>query len=203
MFSIKEPSKHKSYKKDDKKGDESSEEAAAAEEEKKEWESYLRVLKWNKIFLISCVIGVCIDPLFLYIPITDEENKCLRMDRTTTIVAILLRSLTDLLHIASIFYNHLYFAWSKATKPGSPIHAWLPHFLKSSPHPVADHVPLHDSRAFTLHLLVDILALLPFPQVIHQYLSSIISFFAFKTTSINYHKHMIRNIHIYTYTIYS
>ncbi|KAG8058620.1 hypothetical protein GUJ93_ZPchr0002g26071 [Zizania palustris] len=33
--------------------------------------------RWNKIFVISCLIAVSVDPLFFYIPVIDSDNTCL------------------------------------------------------------------------------------------------------------------------------
>ncbi|XP_068316271.1 cyclic nucleotide-gated ion channel 1-like [Pyrus communis] len=57
---------------------------------------------WNRIFVISCVFAVSLDPLFFYVVIMDQNNKCLRMDKTLSIIACLMRSLTDV-----IFLVHL------------------------------------------------------------------------------------------------
>ncbi|XP_021812496.1 uncharacterized protein LOC110755572 [Prunus avium] len=45
-------------------------------------------------FIISC-IAVSIDPLFFYIPVIDEENKCLGIDKKLKTAALWLRALPD------------------------------------------------------------------------------------------------------------
>ena len=57
------------------------------------WESSPQL--WSKIFIVSCIIGVLTDPLFLYIPIINEEEKCLRRDKTMKNLALVFRSITD------------------------------------------------------------------------------------------------------------
>ncbi|KAK7845225.1 cyclic nucleotide-gated ion channel 1, partial [Quercus suber] len=57
------------------------------------------LLWWNKIFVVSCVIAVSLDPLFFYIPVTNEDNKCIRLDKKLRAAAIVLRSMTDIIHI--------------------------------------------------------------------------------------------------------
>ncbi|VVA20942.1 PREDICTED: cyclic [Prunus dulcis] len=54
---------------------------------------------WNKMFVISCVFAVSLDPLFFYIPIIDQQNKCLQMDKVLQTVALILRSLTDVIFL--------------------------------------------------------------------------------------------------------
>ncbi|XP_048443026.1 cyclic nucleotide-gated ion channel 1-like isoform X2 [Pyrus x bretschneideri] len=58
---------------------------------------YLRM--WNIIFVISCVFAVSMDPLFFYVVIIDQDKKCLQMDKTLRIVALLMRSLTDVIFL--------------------------------------------------------------------------------------------------------
>ncbi|KAG8070427.1 hypothetical protein GUJ93_ZPchr0006g43167 [Zizania palustris] len=37
--------------------------------------------RWNKTFVISCIIAVSVDPLFFYIPVIDGDNNCLYLDK--------------------------------------------------------------------------------------------------------------------------
>ena len=104
------------------------------------WEYSLRM--WDRIFLVSCVIGVLIDPLFLYIPVINEEYKCLRKDERMMIVAIVIRSITDLAYILQMAVR-VGSALKMAKKLHSSIWTGLP----------------------WSYLLLDILAILPFPQV--------------------------------------
>lgn len=46
--------------------------------------------KWNKIFVLSCVIAVSIDPLFFYIPVINNNKKCLDLDHKLEITASVL-----------------------------------------------------------------------------------------------------------------
>ncbi|KAK6142697.1 hypothetical protein DH2020_023045 [Rehmannia glutinosa] len=48
--------------------------------------------RWNKIFVLSCVIAVSLDPLFFYIPVVDGKNLCLSLDENLEIIACVLRS---------------------------------------------------------------------------------------------------------------
>lgn len=104
------------------------------------WGSYPEF--WNKIFLASCVIGVTIDPLFLYIPIINEEKKCLAMDENIKFMALLLRSVTDFAYVFHIIFR-LRNASAMARELGLSIYTGLP----------------------WSYLLIDILAILPIPQV--------------------------------------
>ena len=104
------------------------------------WASYSRF--WSKIFLVSCVIGVSIDPLFLYIPVINEDEKCLAMDQKMKIVAVVLRTLTDFTYLLHLIFR-LKDALSMAKLLGSSIYNEFPRF----------------------YLFIDVLAILPHPQV--------------------------------------
>lgn len=110
---------------------------------------------FSKIFLTSWVIAVITDPYFLYIPTLNEEKKCLRMDKKLAIVALVLRSTTDLSYILHIIFQLLvgFMPNSKNCKE------WKENgFLKYTL-----------ARATTFnwsYFLIDVLAVLPIPQVV-------------------------------------
>ncbi|KAI5346255.1 hypothetical protein L3X38_014134 [Prunus dulcis] len=92
--------------------------------------------KWRKIFVISCVFAVLLDPLFLYIPIIKEDMKCIQMDKRLSKTALALRSVTDL------NYSNFKFLWNFLFPPTIVQTIW---------------------RSY---ILIDILAILPLPQVV-------------------------------------
>ncbi|CAN6693028.1 unnamed protein product [Malus baccata var. baccata] len=57
---------------------------------------------WNKIFILPCLCAILTDPLFLYVPILKDDIKCLMLDPKLKIVVLLLRSLTDLFYLMDI-----------------------------------------------------------------------------------------------------
>ncbi|KAH0658461.1 hypothetical protein KY289_027209 [Solanum tuberosum] len=109
--------------------------------------------KWNKIFVLSCVIAISLDPLFLYIPLIDNDNKCLGLDRTLEVTASVLRSFTDMfyfLHIALQFRTGFIAPSSRVFGRGVLVEdAWE----------IA-------KRYLSTYFLIDILAVLPLPQVV-------------------------------------
>ncbi|KAL6282758.1 hypothetical protein ACE6H2_013687 [Prunus campanulata] len=73
---------------------------------REKWESTdLSASFWNKMIVISCVIAISLDPLFLYIPFIDEGKRCLGMDKRLWNVALILRSLTDITFVVDIGYQ--------------------------------------------------------------------------------------------------
>ncbi|KAI3749092.1 hypothetical protein L6452_12664 [Arctium lappa] len=109
--------------------------------------------KWNKIFVLSCVIAVSVDPLFFYIPIVRDDKKCLDLDKKLQITASVLRSFTDIFYIVHIIFQF---------RTG---------FIAPSSRVFGRGVLVEDAweiakRYMSSYFLVDILAVLPLPQVV-------------------------------------
>lgn len=60
---------------------------------------------WYKIVTISFVVAMAMDPLFFYIPIIDQYNKCLRMDKKLWKISLIFRSLTDINALVHLLYR--------------------------------------------------------------------------------------------------
>ncbi|KAK6794605.1 hypothetical protein RDI58_008058 [Solanum bulbocastanum] len=108
--------------------------------------------KWNKIFVLSCVIAISLDPLFFYIPVVDNNNKCLHLDRKMEVTASVLRSITDIFYL---FHIVLQFRTG---------------FIAPSSRVFGRGVLVEDAweiakRYLSSYFLIDILAVLPLPQV--------------------------------------
>uniref|UniRef100_M1BIZ0 Cyclic nucleotide-gated ion channel 1 n=1 Tax=Solanum tuberosum TaxID=4113 RepID=M1BIZ0_SOLTU len=58
--------------------------------------------KWNKVCILVCAFAVSLDPLFLYIPVIDNKNKCLDLDKKLKNTACVLHSITDIFSIIHI-----------------------------------------------------------------------------------------------------
>ncbi|KAH9677318.1 cyclic nucleotide-gated ion channel 1 [Citrus sinensis] len=107
---------------------------------------------WNWIFLISCLIAISLDPLFLYIPVISDEKKCLRLDNKLGTAAIFLRSFLDFFHI-------IYVIFRLRTKSFAP--CW--EYPQRSLNEYAQEI----TRKYLLFFLpIDLLAILPLPQVV-------------------------------------
>ncbi|CAJ2674583.1 unnamed protein product [Trifolium pratense] len=109
--------------------------------------------QWNKIFVLLCVIAVSLDPLFFYVPVIDGENKCLSLDRGMEITATFLRTFSDVFYII-----HMIFQFRTG-------------FIAPSSRVFGRGVLVEDSwiiakRYLSSYFLVDILAILPLPQVV-------------------------------------
>ncbi|KAJ1378633.1 RmlC-like jelly roll fold [Sesbania bispinosa] len=109
--------------------------------------------KWNKIFVLLCVIAVSLDPLFFYVPVIDDVKKCLSLDSKMEITATVLRTFSDVLYIIHMFFQF---------RTG---------FIAPSSRVFGRGVLVEDSwaiawRYLSSYFLVDILAILPLPQVV-------------------------------------
>ena len=105
---------------------------------------------WRIIFGVSCVIAVSLDPLFFYVPLINEENKCIELDKKLRTISLILRSVTDIIGIINIILQVINGYTDKNsgedTDPKKTPWRWL-------------------------YFLIDILVLLPFPQVRRDFFS--------------------------------
>ncbi|KAK4607092.1 hypothetical protein RGQ29_001067 [Quercus rubra] len=107
---------------------------------------------WNKIFVLSCVISLALDPLFFYIPVMTGKEKCFHMDHTLAIIASFLRSLGDAFYVLHIIFQF---------RTG---------FVRSSSQVFGRGELIDDpvaiaKRYISTHFIIDILAVLPLPQM--------------------------------------
>ncbi|BFG23528.1 hypothetical protein CerSpe_098020 [Prunus speciosa] len=120
---------------------------------------------WIKIFIISCVFAVSLDPLFFYIPIVNEDMKCLILDKNLKAIALSFRSLTDRFYLVDIIFQILI----SLTTPKLPGDSAVTKKHKEAP--VNGNKSVKDALAIAnricrSYILVDILAVLPIPQVV-------------------------------------
>lgn len=57
--------------------------------------------KWNKIFLVACLVSLFVDPLFLYLPLVRDE-VCIDIGIELEVTLIVIRSMADSLYIIQI-----------------------------------------------------------------------------------------------------
>ncbi|KAF7826174.1 cyclic nucleotide-gated ion channel 1-like [Senna tora] len=109
--------------------------------------------KWNKIFVITCVIAVAVDPLFFYIPVIDDSRTCLKLDGNLQIIASVLRTFFDLFYILRIIFQF---------RTG---------FIAPSSRVFGRGELVNDrweimKRYIYSYFIIDILSILPLPQVV-------------------------------------
>ncbi|KAL3840658.1 hypothetical protein ACJIZ3_025249 [Penstemon smallii] len=108
---------------------------------------------WNKLFVMSCILGVSVDPLFFYLPVFNKSSNCLDIDRKLAIIATTLRTVVDafyLIHMALQFRTAYIAPSSRVFGRGE---------LVIDPAKIA-------KRYMKCHFIVDLLAVLPLPQIV-------------------------------------
>ncbi|KGN56430.1 cyclic nucleotide-gated ion channel 1 [Cucumis sativus] len=109
--------------------------------------------QWNKIFVLSSVIAVAVDPLFFYVPVLDGKDQCLTMDRQLMIIACVLRSFIDLFYLL-----HMIFEFRTGYLPPS-----LPVF--GTGELIKDPAKIAKKYLFS-NFLIDFLSIIPLPQLL-------------------------------------
>lgn len=107
---------------------------------------------WNKLFVMSCILGVSVDPLFFFLPVFNKSSNCLDIDRKLAITATTLRTVVDafyLIHMALQFRTAYIAPSSRVFGRGE---------LVIDPAQIA-------KRYLKCYFIIDFLAVLPLPQV--------------------------------------
>lgn len=110
------------------------------------------LLLWNRLFVISCILAVSVDPLFFYLPVINNSSSCLGIDRRLAIIATTLRMIVDafyLIHMALQFRTAYIAPSSRVFGRGE---------LVIDPARIA-------KRYLRSYFIIDFLAVLPLPQV--------------------------------------
>ncbi|GAB4850550.1 Putative cyclic nucleotide-gated ion channel 7 [Ancistrocladus abbreviatus] len=111
------------------------------------------LLFWNRLFVISCIVAVSIDPLFFYLPIIDHEIECLGMDLKLALTTTTLRTMIDafyLIHISFQFRTAYIAPSSRVFGRGE---------LVIDPAQIA-------RRYLQRYFIIDFLSVLPLPQIV-------------------------------------
>ena len=107
--------------------------------------------RWNIIFVLSCAIAVSVDPLFCYLPVINIPENCIELDKNLWITTIVLRSVNDIIYLMHIIFQfRTGFINKEREKLGKGLNtdAW--------------EIAM---RYLGRYFLIDILAILPIPQV--------------------------------------
>lgn len=58
------------------------------------------VLRWNRVFIVACLVALFVDPLYFYLPAVgvDENISCVKTDLKLRIVVTLFRTIADLFY---------------------------------------------------------------------------------------------------------
>ncbi|XP_009795112.1 putative cyclic nucleotide-gated ion channel 5 [Nicotiana tabacum] len=111
------------------------------------------LLLWNKLFVVSCILAVSVDPLFFYLPVFNNTANCLQIDRKLAVIATTLRTIVDafyLIHIA-LQFRTAYIAPSSRVFGRGEL--------------VIDSGQIA-KRYLRFYFIIDLLSVLPLPQIV-------------------------------------
>ncbi|PKA56984.1 Putative cyclic nucleotide-gated ion channel 9 [Apostasia shenzhenica] len=111
------------------------------------------LLRMNRLFVISCILAVSVDPLFLYLPVYEQDSNCLGIDRKLAYTSTTMRTLIDsfyLLRMALQLRTAYIAPSSRVFGRGE---------LVIDPAQIAN-------RYLRQYFIVDFLAVLPIPQIV-------------------------------------
>ncbi|KAI3771988.1 hypothetical protein L6452_03161 [Arctium lappa] len=113
------------------------------------------VLKWNRVFIVSCLLALFIDPLYFYLPGVrgGQDSWCVKTDLNLRIVVTTFRTLADLfymLHVAIKFRTAYVAPSSRVFGRGE---------LVMDPKKIA-------RRYIRTDFFIDLIATLPLPQIV-------------------------------------
>jgi len=107
------------------------------------------MFKWHWKFLVSLGIAVLyVDPLFLYLPVINQDDKCLTLDKRLMITALCFRSVFDMIYVGNIILG--YFSRKHGRTGLVPYDRQPRQIIK---------------KYLKTYFAIDILAILPIPQV--------------------------------------
>ncbi|KAL8521702.1 hypothetical protein ACS0TY_012006 [Phlomoides rotata] len=113
------------------------------------------VLKWNRIFLFSCLVALFVDPLFFFLPsvLNKHNSTCMHIDLNLGIIVTCFRTLADVLYFLHIFIKFR----TAYVSPSSRV------FGKGELVMDLDKIA---NRYLKSEFLIDIIAALPLPQIV-------------------------------------
>ncbi|KAG6745733.1 hypothetical protein POTOM_050236 [Populus tomentosa] len=111
------------------------------------------VQKWNKFFVISCLVAIFVDPLFFILLSVKQKEKCIVIDWGMTKAVVFFRCLTDAIYLLNIF---LQFRLAYVAPESRVVGAGE---LVDHPKKIAKHY-------LRGYFFIDLFVVLPLPQII-------------------------------------
>ncbi|KAJ4885066.1 putative cyclic nucleotide-gated ion channel 12 [Raphanus sativus] len=108
---------------------------------------------WRKIVLFVCVVALAFDPLFFFIPVIDSNNFCFTFDKKLGAAVCVLRTFIDTFYVIHIIFLFI----TERIAPRSQVSLRGELVLHSKAIP---------KRRFLFYFIVDIVSVLPIPQVV-------------------------------------
>ncbi|XWS17789.1 hypothetical protein CRYUN_Cryun33cG0097800 [Craigia yunnanensis] len=111
------------------------------------------LLLCNKLFFVSCILAVSVDPLFFYLPVINDSKKCLTIDKKLAVTATTLRTIIDAFYLIrmALQFRTAYIAPSSRVFGRGEL--------------VID--PAQIAKRYLLrYFIIDFLAVFPLPQIV-------------------------------------
>ena len=114
-----------------------------------------RIVNWWKTVLFVCVLALAVDPLFFFIPVIDSHKFCFTLDKKLGVAVCVLRTLIDVFYVIHFIFHFI----TERIAPRSRAS------LRGNSKPIR-------KRLFFFYFSVDIVSVLPIPQVCLCYVLS-------------------------------
>ncbi|RWR88819.1 putative cyclic nucleotide-gated ion channel 5 [Cinnamomum micranthum f. kanehirae] len=111
------------------------------------------LLTLNKLFIISCILAVSVDPLLFYLPVVDLDSNCIDIDKNLAITSTTVRTVIDVFYVIHMFlqFRTAYIAPSSRVFGRGEL--------------VIDSAQIA-KRYLRRYFIIDFLAVLPLPQIV-------------------------------------
>uniref|UniRef100_A0A1J3DJD4 Putative cyclic nucleotide-gated ion channel 17 n=1 Tax=Noccaea caerulescens TaxID=107243 RepID=A0A1J3DJD4_NOCCA len=115
------------------------------------------VLKWNWVFIVSCMVALFIDPLYFFVPAIggNKAYPCARTDTSLRILVTFFRTIADLFYLLHIFIKFR----TGFIAPNSSTRVFGRGELVMDPKAIA-------WRYLKSDFIIDLIATLPLPQIV-------------------------------------
>ncbi|KAM5554001.1 cyclic nucleotide-gated ion channel 17-like [Rosa sericea] len=113
------------------------------------------VLQWNRVFIVSCLVALFVDPLYFYLPMAEgsENSFCMKTDLNLRIIVTFFRTIADF-----FYFLHMIIKFRTAyVAPSSRVFGRGE--LVMDPKKIAQ-------RYITSDFSIDLIATLPLPQIV-------------------------------------
>ncbi|CAI5486725.1 unnamed protein product, partial [Closterium sp. Naga37s-1] len=130
--------------------------------------------RWNKVFMVACILGFTIDPWFLFTlqalnqVAPQPAMLCLTLDWTAAITFTVLRSFVDLCYVIQIVvqFRMAYIVPPPTNRKNRFFRRWWADRSLQSPGDLEFDARVIASRYLRSWFLIDVLAALPIPQIV-------------------------------------
>ncbi|XP_024010777.1 cyclic nucleotide-gated ion channel 11 isoform X2 [Eutrema salsugineum] len=108
---------------------------------------------WRKTVLFVCVVALAIDPLFFFIPVVDSHRFCFTMDKRLGAAVCVLRTFIDTLYVIHIIFHCITVVIAPRSQTS----------LRGE---IVVHSKAKRKRRNLSYFIIDILSILPIPQMV-------------------------------------